>query len=125
VVNYANIRVKSSLEVVRDQVRQLLEQNKFKLTWENDRKGKAEMGGFFGKHSKNASTGGYYFIDFEISGIGDSWNLRLTDPTYQIRNPLGLNNWMIKYVKKQFEQIVEALANRFSSQGLIIEVVKS
>ncbi len=35
--------------------------------------------------------------------------MRLIDPSYQIRNYLGLNNWMVKYLKRQFEQIVETL----------------
>ncbi len=115
--------MKGSLDNVRDQVRECFEQNGFKITWQNDLKARAQKGSEFMNQTFprlfGKVKGWYYLVDFEISGSADSWNVRLikADPGH---------TWMDKKeVNRDFERLVRILANKFGSQGLLIEVTKS
>src|SRR5881397_3812305 len=122
-VEYVDIRVKGSLGNVRDQIGQAFAhtQTSFKVKWETDMNGKAEHE--VSDWKPRVVRDYRCSIDFEVSGSDEAWNLRLFK-TYvkQIPNPLGIHNSVIKWGDKQFEQVVDFLASRFSSQGLLTEV---
>ncbi len=130
-VKYVDIRVKGSLDNLRDHMSDVLGQGRVKITWKNDKKGKVEYaergGGWRGWFRRNMPE---YddrprSLDFEISAISEGWNLRLFNPSHQIANPFGIFNNRVKFVEKGFEHIIETLASRFSNNGLLIEVVRT
>ena len=64
------------------------------------------------------------YVDIRVKGSLENVRLSLFNPTHQIVNPFGLNNYAVKITDKQFEQIIKTLTSRFKSQGVLIEVIK-
>ncbi len=117
---YADIGVKGSMDNIQTQVRQAFEVNGFKINWDGNRKGKAEKGSK-GANIMLGALATHYVVDFEISGTADSGNVRL------IKTGSGASGGLLgmRKANKQFDQLVDTLADWFKQQGTFVAVRKA
>ena len=112
-MTFTDIFVTGSPGNARQAAQQAFEYNKFKVQWQSDFAGKATKG----SKGMNIAVGvfaQYYEIDFQIMAANDgSVALRLIQSNSGwVGGVLGASK-----VKKQYAEIVDAVATCFESQG--------